>query len=206
MTYAQVAHTPILALCAVLLGAYLLGSIPFGLVLARLHRIDLRSVGSGNVGATNAARALGRGWGVLVMVLDAAKATGPILLSRRWFADDPHHDWLEAAVGLAAFLGHLFPIFAGFRGGKGVATAFGSFLALAPLPALLGLVTYALILGTTRISSAGSICAVLSFPIWLRLFGASRACFALAAAFLVMILLKHRGNIVRLWRRQEQRV
>lgn len=185
---------------------YLLGSIPFGLLVARLRNIDLRSVGSGNIGATNAARALGRGWGVLVLVLDAAKAALPILAARHLFHDDPRREWIEVGVALAAFLGHLFPVFAGFRGGKGVATAFGSFVALAPMPALLGLVTYALLVGVTRISSIGSICAVLSFPIWLRVFSASRACFALAGAFLVMILLKHRGNIARLWRRQEQRV
>jgi glycerol-3-phosphate acyltransferase PlsY len=190
---------------SVLVG-YLLGSIPFGLIVARLRRVDLRTVGSGNIGATNAARALGRGFGVLVLVLDAAKAALPILAARHFFRDAPHREWIEVGVALAAFLGHLFPVFAGFRGGKGVATAFGSFVALAPLPALLGLATYALLVGVTRISSIGSICAVLSFPIWLRVFAASRACFALAGAFLVMILLKHRGNIARLWRRQEQRV
>ncbi|MFO0580159.1 MAG: glycerol-3-phosphate 1-O-acyltransferase PlsY [Polyangia bacterium] len=197
---------PVVAVVVAVLCGYLLGSIPFGLLVARLRNIDLRSVGSGNIGATNAARALGKGWGVLVLGLDAAKAAVPILAARHFFRDDPRREWIEVGVALAAFLGHLFPVFAGFRGGKGVATAFGSFVALAPLPALLGLLTYALLVGVTRISSVGSICAVLSFPIWLRVFSASRACFVLAAAFLVMILLKHRGNIARLWRRQEQRV
>lgn len=197
---------PAPALIVAVLAAYLLGSIPFGLVVARLRRVDLRSVGSGNIGATNAARALGRGWGILVLILDAAKATGPILLARWYFAAEPSREWIEAAIALAAFLGHLYPVFVGFRGGKGVATAFGSFVALAPLPALLGLVTYAGVVGVTRISSAGSLCSVLGFPIFLWLFGAKRPCFVLAGAFLVMILIKHRGNIVRLWRREERRV
>ena len=105
--------------------SYLLGSISFGLVLARLRGVDLRSTGSGNVGATNAARAMGKRWGVLVMLLDALKAVVPLLIGASVFAQDPARDTILAAMAIAAFLGHLYPIFHGFAGGKGVATAAG---------------------------------------------------------------------------------
>lgn len=191
--------------CALLL-AYLLGSISFGLLLARLRRVDLRSVGSGNIGATNAARAMGKGWGMLVLVLDAAKATVPLWLAGRYFATEPRRDWILVGMAGAAFLGHLYPIFSRFRGGKGVATALGAFLALSPKAAGLGFVTYALAYGVSRISSVGSLCAVVSFPVWLYLFDASRPIYVLAAGLLVGIVFTHRANIARLWKGQEHKL
>lgn len=186
--------------------AYLLGSISFGLLLARLRRVDLRHVGSGNIGATNAARAMGKGWGVLVMVLDAAKATIPLWLAGRYFAADPRRDWILVGMAAAAFIGHVFPIFAGFRGGKGVATALGAFLALEPRAAGLGFLTYALAYGISRISSVGSLCAVISFPVWLYLVRARRPSYVLAAGLLVGILLTHHANIARLFKGQEKKL
>lgn len=186
--------------------AYLLGSISFGLVVARLRRIDLRNVGSGNVGATNVARAMGKGWGVLVMVLDAAKAAVPLWLAGIYFAAEPQRDWILVGMAAAAFLGHLFPIFSGFNGGKGVATALGAFLALEPKAAGLGFVTYAVIYGIFRISSVGSLCAVLSFPGWLYLLGARRPSYVLSVGLLVGILLTHRGNLARLFKGQEKKL
>ena len=191
--------------CALIL-AYLAGSISFGLVLARLRRVDLRSVGSGNIGATNAARAMGKGWGVLVLVLDAAKAAVPLWLAGRYFAADPARDWIRVGMAGAAFLGHLYPIFSRFRGGKGVATALGAFLALEPRAAGLGFLTYALAYGVTRISSVGSLCAVVSFPLWLYLVGARRPSYVLAGGLLLGIVATHRGNIARLWRGQEKKL
>ena len=126
------------ALLLILVG-YLCGSIPFGLVIAHFRRVDLRAVGSGNIGATNAARALGKRWAVLVMALDALKATAPVLLCGALRPDDEAGRWLQVTVAAAAFFGHLYPVFLGFRGGKGVSTAFGAFLGLSPLAALLGL-------------------------------------------------------------------
>lgn len=186
--------------------AYLLGSISFGLVLARLRRVDLRNVGSGNVGATNVARAMGKGWGVLVMALDAAKAAVPLWLAGIYFAADPRHEWILVGMAMAAFIGHLFPIFSGFRGGKGVATALGAFLALEPKAAGLGFLTYAAVYAIFRISSVGSLCAVLSFPAWLYLVGARRPTYVLAAGLLVGILLTHRGNLARLFKGQEKKL
>ncbi len=191
--------------CALVL-AYLSGSISFGLVLARLRRVDLRSVGSGNIGATNVARALGKRWGVLVLVLDAAKAAVPLWLAGWYFAAAPERDWIRVGMAGAAFLGHLYPIFSRFRGGKGVATALGAFLALEPKAAGLGFLTYGLAYGITRISSVGSLCAVVSFPAWLYLFGARRPSYVLAGGLLLGIVATHRGNIARLWRGQEKKL
>lgn len=194
---------------AVLVG-YLLGSIPFGLLIARLRRVDLRTVGSGNIGATNAARALGKGFGVLVLLLDAGKAYAPVVAAGAYFTAHPEPGapvaWIQAAIGASAFLGHLFPIFARLRGGKGVATALGAFLALEPRAALAGALVYAVMLGITRISSVGSLSAVLSFPLWLYLFGAKPPSYALAVVLLLGIVAKHHGNIRRLFARSEARL
>jgi glycerol-3-phosphate acyltransferase PlsY len=199
-----------MAIALAILGAYLLGSIPFGLVIARLRHIDLRAVGSGNIGATNAARALGKRLGLLVLGLDAAKAMLPIYLCRCYFADRPERaaqlPWLLIAVGAAAFIGHLLPLFAGFRGGKGVATAFGCFLALEPRAALLGFVSYATAYAVSRISSVGSLLAVLTFPLWLYLTGAQLPSYVLAVVLLLLIVVRHRGNIQRLLARREPKV
>lgn len=186
--------------------SYLLGSISFGLVLARLRGVDLRSTGSGNVGATNAARAMGKRWGVLVMVLDALKAVVPLLVGASLFAEDPARDTILAAMATAAFLGHLYPIFHRFAGGKGVATAFGIFLTLEPKAALLGFVTYALAYGLSRISSVGSLLAALLFPLWLFLTHARLTSYYLAVGLLSMIVLKHRSNIARLLARSESKL
>jgi glycerol-3-phosphate acyltransferase PlsY len=212
-----------LAMVAVLvcLCAYLLGSIPFGLLIAHFRRVDLRSVGSGNIGATNAARALGKGWGILVLLLDASKAALPAYLclhlcdsagaklawDRVCGALTPETlAGLATAAAAAAFFGHLYPLFAGFRGGKGVATALGGFLALEPRAALLGALVYALAYGLTRISSVGSLLGVLSFPLWLYLTDGKRPSYLLSGVMLLFILLRHRDNIRRLLSRKEQRV
>lgn len=195
-----------MAVLLLILVGYLCGSIPFGLVIAHVRRVDLRAVGSGNIGATNAARALGKGYGLLVLVLDALKATGPIWLAERCFANHPHQQWIMVGVAAAAFIGHLLPVFARFAGGKGVATALGCFVAIAPGPALCGAATWLVLFGLTRISSVGSLGAVLTFPLWLYLFSASPPVYALAGLFLLLILWRHRGNIARLWSRKEQRL
>jgi glycerol-3-phosphate acyltransferase PlsY len=140
--------------------AYLLGSFPTGVLLARARGVDLRKVGSGNIGATNVGRALGRGWGVLVLVIDAAKGFLPVFLAKL-LGQGP---WVLAAVGLAALLGHSFSVFLRGKGGKSVATALGAALAIAPLPALGSLALYLILLVTLRISSVGSISGVLAFP------------------------------------------
>ena len=116
---------------AIVAAAFLLGSIPFGVLLARRRGVDLKKVGSGNIGATNAARALGKKAGGVVLLLDTLKAFVPTLLAARWLA--PGRPELAAATGFAAFVGHIYSPWLRFRGGKGVACALGAFLALAPL-------------------------------------------------------------------------
>jgi len=188
-------------------GGYLAGSIPFGYVLGRLVLgVDVRTVGSGNIGGTNVARAGGKALGVTVIVLDALKAIVPILVARRFLADAPRAELLVVAVAIAAFVGHLFPVWLGFRGGKGVATALGIFAVLAPWAAVAGIAVYALAYGATRISSVGSLagtaaCATGAFLLNGPASPVSWAGVVLAA----LIVLRHRENIRRILSGEEKR-
>ncbi len=188
-------------------GGYLAGSIPFGYVLGRLVLgVDVRKVGSGNIGGTNVARAGGRTLGVVTIVLDALKAIVPILLARRWLGDAPGAELLVVAVAIAAFVGHLFPVWLGFRGGKGVATALGIFVVLAPWAALAGIAAYAIAYGATRISSVGSLagtaaCATTAFV----LNGPARPVSWAGVALAALIVLRHRENIRRIMSGEEKR-
>jgi len=189
------------------LAAYLLGSIPFGVVVARARGVDLRGVGSGNIGATNAARALGKKLGALVLLLDALKGFAPVLAARLVLARAPHADCLVATTALLAFAGHLFPLYLRFRGGKGVATALGVFLALSPLAALGAFAIYALTYVVTRISSLGSLTAAAAFvPLLYFLSARNRVLTALAAVIVVAIVASHHENLRRLLRREERRL
>ena len=184
---------------------YLSGSIPFGLLLVRAARgVDVREQGSGNIGATNVARVAGKGLGVLVLVLDAAKGALPVLLAR---ALRPESPVVPAVVGLAAFAGHVAPPWLRFRGGKGVATALGVLAVLAPWPALAGALTYAVVLAALRISSVGSLLAgVVAVSVAWLVPGTPTAAAALTSVLFVAMLWTHRGNIDRLLRRGEPRV
>src|SRR5262249_52987819 len=133
--------------------AYVMGSIPFGVVVARARGIDLRKVGSGNIGATNVARALGRWWAVAVLLADAAKGFVPVFIGRRLGLPAR----MVALAALAAIIGHMFTIFLRGRGGKGVATSLGVGLAISPLAALLGFGLYLTTFALTRLSSVGSL-------------------------------------------------
>jgi len=184
---------------------YLAGSVAFGPVVARLFGApDPRTVGSGNIGASNVTRAAGPRAGALTLLLDAAKAAVPMLLARwlvaRAGGSAGAADAWSAAAGLAAFAGHLWPVWTRFQGGgKGVATGFGVFLVLAPMPALLALAAFAIAFAATRIPAVGSltgtaVCAVGTFLVH---GGAS----AIPWAGLVVtgfVLWRHRGNIKRL--------
>ena len=147
-----------------MIGAYLVTGIPFGLIIGLARGVDLREVGSGNIGATNAIRALGKPWGLLVFALDVAKAAAPVFAASRRFAGDSasfEGPMCVALIALCAILGHIFPIYLRFRGGKGVACPLGVFLILAPKAALVGLLVYAQTLWLTRISAVGSLTAAL---------------------------------------------
>lgn len=204
------------ALVLLVPGAYLLGSVPFGLVVARLLRgVDVRAVGSGNIGASNVTRAAGKGAGVLTLALDVAKASLPMLLAVHLAGGGrPAADWWAAAVGLAAFAGHLFPLWLGFKGGKGVATALGVFLVLAPVPALLAIATFGVSLAVTRIPAVGSlagtaVCCLGTFAQVLLEQGRAGWSSPLPWAGVLVtaaITLRHRANVERLLRGTENKV
>lgn len=181
---------------------YLGGSIPFGLLLAaRFAGKDVRAEGSGNIGATNVARVAGKKLGALVLLLDALKGALPVLAAVRLAPDEP---LLHVAVGAAAFLGHVFPVWLRFRGGKGVATALGVLLVLLPGAALVGFVTWALVLAVTRVSSLGSLLGGLLAITSAFLLGAPRPSALLATGLFLAMLWTHRGNIGRLLKREEK--
>jgi acyl phosphate:glycerol-3-phosphate acyltransferase len=182
--------------------AYLLGSIPFGILVARAKGVDLRKVGSGNIGATNVARALGKGWAVAVLAADAAKGFVPVWLGRRL-------ELPPAAVALAggaAITGHMFTVFLRGRGGKGVATSLGVALALSPVAAVVGFGVYVVLYAATRLSSLGSLLGVWTFSIVFSLRGAPpRPLIVLALGGAALVTLRHRQNIGRLLRGEEKR-
>ncbi len=193
------------ARAAALVGvAYLLGSISFAVLIVRMRTgRDIRREGSGNAGATNVARSHGKALGLAVALLDVAKGAGAVLLMRTVTADPRY----AAAAGLAAIVGHVYPIFYGFRGGKGVATAIGAFLVLAPLPTLVCAGVFLLVVLVTRYVSLGSILAmVLLPPVAGGVFHAPRPIVAAAAAAAVLIVVKHRENLRRLARGEERRL
>lgn len=184
--------------------AYLLGSVSFAVLLVRLRTgKDIRGEGSGNAGATNVARSHGKGLGVAVALLDVAKGAVAVLLVRTVTADPRY----AAAAGLAAIVGHILPVFYGFRGGKGVATAIGAFLVLAPLPTLVCAGVFLTVVLVTRYVSLGSVVAmVLLPPVAGGLFGAPRPIVAAAAVAAVLIVFKHRENLRRLARGEERKL
>jgi glycerol-3-phosphate acyltransferase PlsY len=186
---------------------YLSGSVPYGLVLPRLLLgVDVRTIGSGNIGATNAARAGGPAMGVAVFLLDVAKAVVPILVARALLAGAPRADPWVMATAVASFAGHLFPAWLGFRGGKGVATGFGIFVDLSPLAALAGLGAYVLLWGLTRISSVGSLAGTLTCAAWVLASHGPWSPVAWAGlAIGAMIWWRHRENIRRLLRGEERK-
>jgi len=191
------------AIALVALG-YLSGSVPYGMLVVRaLKGVDVRSQGSGNIGATNVARTAGPAAGVGVLVLDALKGGLPVLLAR---AVAPGTD-LPVWVGVAAVVGHVASIWLGFRGGKGVATALGVLAVLAPWPAAAGALTYAGVFALTRVSSLGSLLggAVAVAVAWL-VPGTPRSAAWLTTALFTLLLWTHRGNLHRLLRRSEPRV
>ncbi len=174
--------------------AYLLGSVLFGEVIAKSKGIDLRSVGSGNVGATNVGRVLGKGYAFLVFLLDLFKGFFPVFLSRFYFGLD---SWTTFFVGLFAFLGHLYPVFYGFRGGKGVATAFGVLLGVSPSMAILSLLVWLAVFKLKGYVSLASLSAC-ALAVALSLFLLPFKFFLMSFVIGVFIFYKHRENIKRL--------
>ncbi len=175
--------------------AYLLGSVPFGVVVARLAGgQDPRSAGSGNIGATNVGRVLGRKWGAVTLAADALKGFVPTA----WAVSTLHGPWAVALVGLAAYLGHLYPVFLGGRGGKGVATGLGVFLALAPGSVLWAAVVFGVVFWLGRMVSLASLAAAAALPLIAAFFGSPLAVVALAVTVVGFTVARHQANIDRI--------
>jgi glycerol-3-phosphate acyltransferase PlsY len=193
--------------------AFLLGSIPFGLLIGRLRGVDLRTVGSGNIGATNAARAMGRGMGLVVYLLDVAKGLVPVLLVGRWL-DDPvlgapvlgagARELAQGATGLAAVLGHCFTPWLAFKGGKGVATACAAVVAVEPLAFVAGGFAWLLVRATTGWVGLASMAMCAVFPLaWILLHRSAPQPLAAGlvgawSAIALLVVARHRANIARM--------
>jgi glycerol-3-phosphate acyltransferase PlsY len=194
---------PILAI------AYLLGSIPFGYLLVRIFRKeDIRTTGSGNIGATNVARSGGKGLGILTLLLDLLKAFAAVWIAQRVAPGTPGFPSdLAVAAGIAAVLGHVFPIWLRFKGGKGVASALGVFIAIAPLAALCALGVFVVVFALTRYVSLASILAAVMMPVFCLLWMPDRSpVFVGGVIFLsLLVIAKHHANISRLMQGKESR-
>lgn len=207
-------------LASLILAAYLVGAIPFGLLLGFARGVDIRKQGSGNIGATNAGRVLGRKTGYFCLALDVLKGMIPTLVAGRLLVTDPPEPvtllgWV--AVAAAAVLGHVFPVYLGFRGGKGVATTIGVALGIYPYFTIAmgaGLLGFAAARLATGLTSIGSIALAIVFPIAFAVLVALRSdlwlaqCWplmAIAIALGLLIIVRHRSNISRLLRGEELR-
>jgi len=192
---------------ALVIGAYLLGSIPFGLVVGRRARgMDITEIGSGNIGAANVAREIGLAWGIVTLLADALKgfipvAVVPFLLGGSAELDEA----LRGLVGLAAVLGHQFPVYNHKRGGKGVATCLGVFLAISPLSCAFSGAIFLIVVAIRRYISLGSLVAALSMPAWLSIGGHSGFLIITSMAMSLLIVLRHKDNIRRLAKGNERR-
>ena len=197
---------PPLLLSLLILASYLLGAIPNGLLIARLKGVDLQKVGSGNIGATNVFRCVGKGWGVLAFVLDAVKGFVPAFFFPRLLESAP--PWLGLACGVAAVAGHNWPVWLKFKGGKGVSTSAGMLLGIAPAAVGIGFAVFALTVALTRFVSLGSILAAVAVPaayFWMN--GADNGLLAGALILMgILVIVKHRANIGRLLKGTEPRI
>lgn len=188
---------------ALVVGAYLLGSVPSGLLIARLQGgVDIRRVGSGNIGATNVLRALGKGAAALTLVGDIGKGALAVAIGRALDVSPA----LLAGIALAAVIGHLLPVFLGFRGGKGVATTLGVVLAAMPAVGVSLLVIWIVVAIIWRYSSLAALAAAAALPILAWALDGRRAMVVLAGTLFLLVLLRHRGNIARLYRGTEGKI
>jgi acyl phosphate:glycerol-3-phosphate acyltransferase len=193
--------------------SYLLGSIPTGFLVARARGIDIRSVGSGNIGATNVLRVLGKPAGVFVMFVDALKGALAVLIAVRvigpMFSGMPGNqanEWYGVCAGVAAILGHNFTCWLSFKGGKGIATSAGVLLALVPWSLVIILAVWLILLTSTRLVSLASVCASATLPFAAWLTGESLTMILITTGLAGLAIYKHRGNIKRLLNGTEPRL
>ena len=185
-----------------LIFAYLLGAVPTGVILTRaFSNVDPRTQGSKNIGATNIYRTAGKKLGIITLLGDILKGLIPVIIARGTLDS---HFWI-GAVALAAFLGHLYPIYLKFKGGKGIATGLGAFLALAPLETLLSVLVFAAVVYKWRYISLGSLTATAAFPVLLALLNPHSIYIPFAALIGALIFYRHRENIERMLAGRENR-
>ena len=186
----------------VVIVAYLIGSIPFGYLIVRGKiGADIRQTGSGGTGATNVSRRAGKVAGVITLVLDALKGSAAVFIAARF----THSDWIIAAAAIAVLVGHIFPVWLGFRGGKGVATGVGVFFVLAPVALLCAGVLFIAVVILTRYVSLGSMVAAATIPLFVWLLSDSQPLLIAAVLGALLIVFAHRGNIGRLVNGTESR-
>jgi glycerol-3-phosphate acyltransferase PlsY len=183
---------------------YFIGAIPFGLVFSKFVGTDVRQAGSRNIGATNVSRVLGKKLGFLTLVCDCLKGFLPMYLAASFLPDSGNREGVVLLSGIAAVIGHMFPVYLGFKGGKGVATGLGVFLYLSAPAILISLVVFVATVALTGFVSAGSLLASGLMPLWLWLMGSSPATIGAAAFIGLLIWLKHHENISRLIRGEEK--
>lgn len=185
-----------------ILAAYLIGSIPFGVLVARHYKVDLRTAGSGNIGATNALRVIGKKAGALTLAGDVLKGTLAVAIAMKFGGREL--GFLAAAM---AITGHDFSVFTGFKGGKGVATSLGVMLPLEPMFALMAVIVWALTVVVWRYSSLGAIISFSALPILVLAFErGDKALWALSVFIMSLALVKHRTNIIRLIKGEEPKI
>jgi len=203
-----------LTLTGVLLGSYLLGSIPFGYVAGKIRGIDIRKIGSGNIGATNVVRVLGKRYGYSVFFLDFLKGFGAVKISMS-IATDARPEWASPEIfgifaAIASVIGHSFPVWLKFRGGKGVATSAGALFGLIPLAALIGVLIWVLIFWFTRYVSVASVVAAATLPLVILIMTRlnqihGNALFYSSLGLAAVVMWRHRSNFSRLMHGSEPR-
>lgn len=186
------------------IASYLIGAIPFGLLIGRLAGVDVRASGSRNIGATNVTRLLGKKCGVFTLILDCLKGFLPIYLASKMLPEGPGRETLLLLCGILAVVGHMFPVYLGFKGGKGVATGLGVFLFLSPVAIAISFVVFAATVALSGFVSAGSLLASALFPLWLWILGQSMGAVLAGVIIALLIWLKHHENIGRLLRGEEK--
>jgi len=191
-----------LGLLIVFILSFLLGSVPFGYIIGKLKGVDVRNYGSGNIGATNVSRVLGKKYGLLVLLLDALKGAAAVLIAKA--AGLPAE--YQVLAGISAIAGHCFSPWLGFKGGKGVATALGAFLVISPKTTLVAFLIFLAVLLTTRYVSLSSITAALSYPLLYKVFeNPSPFSFIVVSVGALLIVGKHHSNIRRLLKGEEKK-
>ena len=185
---------------------YLLGSIPFGLLLARLKGVDIRARGSGNIGATNVARIIGKGFGLATLAADILKGLVPVLICKYAMNGQAGQESFMALTGAGAILGHCYSIFLRFKGGKGVATAAGVFLAICPFSVFVAIISFLIAALMSGYVSLGSLLAAFIIPVAVHFICPGLYFEILAWGTAVLVWWKHRENIQRLLKGQEKRL